>query len=178
VQQGLPVLATNQRTLAETEATLDIVARLVQREAESDALLAEWSARLTPVAVNADRTRIYFEEWHDPLISGIAWVHELIQRAGGQDVFPELHSRRAAPERVVTSEQVLAAQPEIIFASWCGKPFRREVMEQRPGWAELPAMRSQQVFEIPSADILQPGFRLVHGFECIKHIISNARRNA
>jgi len=178
VQQGLPVLATNQRTLAETGATLAMIARLVQREAEGDALLAEWSSRLAPARNATHPPLVYFEEWHDPLISGISWVHELIQRAGGQDVFPELHGRRAAAERVVTSDQVLARKPEIILASWCGEPFRPEVMRNRPGWAELPAMRSRQVFEIPSADILQPGFRLVHGFERIKHIISDAGRNA
>jgi iron complex transport system substrate-binding protein len=89
IKHGIPVLATNQRTLAETEATLSLLGRVVAREAESEHLLAEFRERLTPVATGANRPRVYFEEWNDPLISGIGWVGELIERAGGADIFPE-----------------------------------------------------------------------------------------
>jgi iron complex transport system substrate-binding protein len=123
VKQGFAVVATNQRTLVEIETTLSMLGRVVGREPESERLLTEFRERLAPVQHGTHRPRIYFEEWDDPLISGISWVGELIARAGGADVFPELKSKRAAQERVVTPEQVRHANPEIIFASWCGKPF-------------------------------------------------------
>jgi iron complex transport system substrate-binding protein len=171
IKHGFPVLATNQRTLAETEATLSLLGRVVGREAESDRLLAEFRERLTPVAQGANRPRVYFEEWDDPLISGIGWVGELIERAGGVDIFPELRKHRAAKDRAVSPEQVCRANPEIILASWCGKPVQAAAISSRPGWPEIAAVRAKRIFEIPGEDILQPGFRLVKGYERLKEII-------
>ncbi len=172
IKRGLPVLATNQRTLAEIEATLALLGRVVRRETEAEQLLGEFRARLAPVERVANRPRIYFEEWNDPLISGIGWVGELIDRAGGDDIFPHLKSRRAAPERVVTSEDVCRANPKIIFASWCGKPVHAHEIVSRPGWDQIDAVSANRIHEIPSEDILQPGFRLVHGYELLKRIIA------
>jgi len=171
IKHGFPVLATNQRTLAETEATLSQLGRVAGREAESERLLAEFRERLTPVATGANRPRVYFEEWDDPLISGIGWVGEIIEHAGGADIFPELRKHRAARERVVTSEQVCRANPEIILASWCGKPVQTAAISSRAGWAEIAAVRAKRIFEILGEDILQPGFRLVKGYERLKEII-------
>jgi iron complex transport system substrate-binding protein len=165
------VLATDQRTLAETGATLAMLARLVDREARGEACLREFREKLAPVEKVAGRPRVYFEEWNEPLITGIAWVGELIERAGGEDIFPEMRSGRSAPERVVLPEQVLRANPEIILASWCGKPVKTDAIAGRPGWRDLAAVRAGRVHEIPGADILQPGYRLVHGYEQIKRII-------
>src|SRR5881394_1795879 len=103
IKRGLAVLATNQRTLDEIEATLRLLGRVVGREVESERLLGEFRERLMPVNGSPARPGVYFEEWNDPFISGIAWVSELIERAGGEDIFAELRSKRAAPERVVTS---------------------------------------------------------------------------
>lgn len=167
VNRGVPVLATNQRTLAEIEATLALLARTVGCEAAGEKLLCEFREKLAPVAAEI-RSRVYFEEWNDPLITGIAWVSELIERAGGDDVFAELRDRPAAPNRVVTAEQVLRADPEIIFASWCGKPFRPGEIVARPGWENLTAVREHRIYEIPGADILQPGFRVVYGYQQLK----------
>jgi iron complex transport system substrate-binding protein len=174
MRRGLSVLATNQRTLAEIETTLALLARIVDREAEGAVCLRELGERLAPVEKVVRRPRVYFEEWNDPLVTGIAWVGELIERAGGQDIFPELPAKRSAPERVVSAEQVRLADPEIIFASWCGKPVEVESIANRPGWQELAAVRRGNVLEVPGADILQPGFRLVHGYERIKRAISEA----
>ena len=168
IQQGFSVLATNQRTLAETEATLAWLARSVGCERAGEKLLEEFRERLAQMAKTTSRPRVYFEEWNDQLISGIAWVGELIERAGGGDIFPDLRTKRAAPERVVSSEQVCHANPEIIFASWCGKPVQVAEITSRPGWKDLAAVRANQIYEIPGEDILEPGFRLVHGFERIK----------
>jgi iron complex transport system substrate-binding protein len=170
IKRGLPVLATNQRTLEETEATLAMLGRVVARESETERLLVEFRERLAPVKRIGLPPRVYFEEWNDPFITGIAWVSELIERAGGEDIFSELRTKRAAPERVVSSEQICRAKPEIIFASWCGKPVQPTAISSRPGWAELSAIRTGRIHEIPGEDILQPGFRLVHGYERLKEI--------
>ncbi len=172
LKQGFSVLATNQRTLAETEATLALLGRVVGCEVEAERLLAEFRERLAPASNGSEKPRVYFEEWDDPLVSGIAWVNELIERAGGVDVFAELRSKRAARERVVSPEQVCRANPEIIFASWCGKPVNRAAIASRPGWQEIAAVRGGQIHEIPGEDILQPGFRLVYGYEYLKRVIN------
>jgi len=171
IKRGLAVLATNQRTLDEIEATLRLLGRVVDRQAESERLLDEFRERLAPVNSSAARPRVYFEEWNNPFISGIAWVSEFIERAGGEDIFAELKGKRAAAERVVTSEQICGANPEIIFASWCGKPVEAPAIKARPGWSKLAAVRTGQIYEIPSDEILQPGFCLVNGYERIKSVI-------
>ena len=173
MRRGLTVLATNQRTLAEIEDTLGLLARIVHCEPAAESLLAEFREQLAPVT-RVIHPRVYFEEWNDPLISGIGWVGELIERAGGKDVFAELRNRRAAMERVVMSAQVCAARPEIIFASWCGKPFKAAEITARPGWEQLAAVRSGRIHEIAGEDILQPGFRLIHGFRQIKQHLQEA----
>ena len=172
IQRGFPVLATNQRTLAETEATLALLARVVGCERTGEKLLNEFRERLAPVKNVSRRLRIYFEEWNDPLISGIAWVSELIGRAGGEDIFANLRTKRAAPERVVSSEQICQANPEIIFASWCGKPVQAAEISARHGWSDLAAVRENRIHEIPGEDILQPGFRLVYGYEQMKRLLT------
>jgi iron complex transport system substrate-binding protein len=169
MRRGFPVLGTNQRTLKEIEATLALVGRLVAREAEARKLLTEFREKLAPVDVKL-RPRIYFEEWNDPLISGIAWVSELVERAGGEDIFADLRTKSAAADRAVSSEEVCRRNPDIILASWCGRPVRITDIISRTGWNQIAAVRSNLVFEIPSEDILQPGYRVVHGFERMKEL--------
>jgi len=175
MQRGLPVLATNQRTLAETETTLALLGRVVGRESEAESWLRQFREQLAPVENLVHRPRVYFEEWNEPFISGIAWVSELIERAGGNDIFSEIRTQRAASERTVTTEQVLKASPEMIFASWCGKPVDTTAIATRPGWEDLQACRSGHIYEIPGEDILQPGFRLTLGYRRIKEVIQSWR---
>jgi len=125
------------------------------------------------VTLPALRPRVYFEEWDDPLIAGIAWVSELIERAGGEDIFSALRDQRGAPARVVSSEQVRAARPEIIFASWCGKSVCVEAIIGRQGWDTVPAIQHRRVYELKSARILQPGFEIVKGYEELKSRIQS-----
>lgn len=172
IKRGLTVFATNQRTLAEIEDTLGMLGRIADRERETESQLREFRDRLRAASINSSRPRVYFEEWNDPYISGIAWVSELIERAGGEDIFGGLRTHRAARERVVTSEQVCGANPEVIVASWCGKPVRGEEIAARPGWEKVAAVQSNRIYEIPGDDILQPGFRLVYGYEKLKQIAS------
>ena len=172
IHRGFSVLATNQRTLAEIETTLALLARVVNREREGELLLNEFRERLAPVENVECRPRVYFEEWNDPLISGIAWVSELIERAGGTDIFAHLRAKHAAPERVVSSGQISLADPEIIFASWCGEPVQPAEITARPNWSGLIAVRENRIYEISGEDILQPGFRLVYGYEQMKRLLA------
>lgn len=175
MRRGFTVLGTNQRTLAEIEETLALLGRVVEREAEAERWLIEFRKRLAPVEKVKLRPRVYFEEWNDPLVSGIGWVSELIERAGGKDVFADLRTKRAALERVVSREEVCRRDPEIIFASWCGRPVRAAEITTRPGWNKLSAVQGNRVYEIPGGDILQPGFRLVHGYERMKEYLQAGR---
>jgi iron complex transport system substrate-binding protein len=112
---------------------------------------------------------VYFEEWDAPMISGIGWVSDLIGLAGGRDVFPDLSRQAAAKDRIVTSEQVIAAAPEVILASWCGKRVNIERIRSRPGWATIPAVRDGRIYEIKAPLILQPGpAALTDGFDAIQ----------
>ena len=103
------------------------------------------------------RPKVFFEEWYDPLISGIRWTEELVQIAGGDPIFPELDKASLAKDRIVTSEQVIARAPDVIIGSWCGKPVRAARIAARPGWADVPAVKNGQIYEVKSTYILQPG---------------------
>jgi iron complex transport system substrate-binding protein len=122
-------------------------------------------------AENAGRARpkVYFEEWDEPMISGIGWVSDLIGYAGGQDVFPDLSRAQAAKDRIVTAEQVIAAAPDVILASWCGKRVNVERIRSRPGWHAIPAVAAGRIHEIKSPLILQPGpAALTDGFAALR----------
>ena len=103
------------------------------------------------------RPRVFFEEWDDPLISGICWVEELVEIAGGAPIFPELRRRRLGKDRIVAAEEVVRRDPEVIIASWCGKAVKRRTIVERPGWDRIDAVRDGHIYEIKSTYILQPG---------------------
>ncbi len=124
------------------------------------------------------RPRVYFEEWDEPLISGIAWVSELIEFLGGEDVFKEKRRGRNAKDRTVTAEEVLAADPEIIIASWCGKKVNFEKIRSRPGWEKIAALQNNHLYEIKSSDILAPGLSLLLGARQLSEIFQNFSKNA
>ena len=100
---------------------------------------------------------MFFEEWDDPLISGICWVDELIEIAGGDSIFPERRTASLAKDRIVAPEEVIARNPDVIVASWCGKAMRKKTIVERPGWDRVSAVRHDHVYEIKSTYILQPG---------------------
>ena len=119
------------------------------------------------------RPKLYFEEWDSPMITGIKWVSELIEIAGGVDVFSELSSNEAATERMVSSQQVIKAAPDIIVASWCGKKVRRGTFKDREGWSVVPAVTNNYIYEIKSPLILQPGpAALTEGLDKLVKILS------
>ena len=157
---GVAVHAFNQRDVAGILAMIRTLGALIGAGEKAEALAQSLEARLQEVAAAAlgrRRPRVYFEEWDDPHISGIGWVSELIEIAGGEDVFAALRSQKGAKDRIVTSAAVIAAAPDIILASWCGKKVVPEKIGSRPGWQAIPAVRSGRIFEIKSPLILQPG---------------------
>jgi iron complex transport system substrate-binding protein len=118
------------------------------------------------------RPKVFFEEWYDPLISGIRWTEELVRIAGGEPIFPGLEHASLAKDRIVTSEQVIACAPDVIIGSWCGKPVRAERIAARPGWQEIPAVRHGRIYEVKSTYILQPGpAALTEGVQQLEKIL-------
>jgi iron complex transport system substrate-binding protein len=173
VRRGHTVLATNQRSLAEVFDVLSLLGRVVGRAPAAERLVAMMRREIDrPLKPTCRRPKIYFEEWHDPLISGIGWVGELIEAAGGIDLFPELRGSGKAAQRVVAASQVIARAPDIMVASWCGRKVDRQAIARRRGWASIPAVRDGQVYEIPSSDILQPGPGLMRGLRHLRRIVA------
>ncbi len=157
---GIAVHAFNQRDIAGILAMIRTIGALVGAVDKAERLARSYEARLNEVAASVrgrPKPRVYFEEWDDPLISGIGWVSELIEIAGGEEVFPELRKQKAAKDRIVSPHDVIAAAPDVIVASWCGKKVVLDKIRQRSGWDAIPAVRNCRIVEIKSALILQPG---------------------
>jgi iron complex transport system substrate-binding protein len=158
---GVSVLIFNQQSVEDVLESIVNVARLVSAEARGLALVEQLRNELASIAESAQRfprrPRVFFEEWMDPLISGIRWVDELIELAGGETVFPRLRFERDSKRRAVKPEAVIAAKPEVILASWCGRKVEKQRIRERDGWAEIPAISSGHLYEIKSTHILQPG---------------------
>lgn len=160
VRAGIAVTAFNQRDVAGILAMIRHVGALVGASDRAETLVQDYERRLAAVAARAaDRPRpvVYFEEWDEPMISGIHWVSELVEIAGGREAFPQLAPMKSARDRIVTSDQVIAAAPDVILASWCGKKVRPDRIAARPGWNAIPAVRAGRIVEIRSPLILQPG---------------------
>ena len=161
VRRGISVVTFNQRSIAEILQTIRMLGGLVGCQSRAETLADQLMRDLEKIRDEAAklprRLRTFFEEWDEPLISGIQWVEELVELAGGTPIFPELSSARLAKDRVVDPMDVVRRDPEIIFASWCGKRMRKATIVNRPGWADTTAVRNDSIFEIKSTYILQPG---------------------
>ena len=178
VREGIAVHAFNQRDLAGILTMIRALGALVGAGEKADALAAGYEQRIEHIRATSagdPRPRVFFEEWDDPLISGIGWVSELIEVAGGEDVFAHLRGAAAARDRIVAPEQVVAAAPDLILASWCGKKVVPERIRSRPGWDAIPAVRTGRIVEIKSPLILQPGpAALTDGLDAIRSAITSA----
>ena len=179
IKAGVNVLVTNQRSVEEILETILLVARIVDAASAGIELVARLRAGLARIQESARRfprrPRVFFEEWMDPLISGIRWVDELIEIAGGDPVFPDLRRQHAAGNRIVTPAQVLAANPEIILASWCGRKVSPDRIRAREGWDAMDAVRAGHIYEVKSTYILQPGpAALTDGVEQIHSLLARA----
>jgi len=162
IRQGVQVTIFNQRSVAEIFSMLYQVAAMVGQGDQGLALMADMQRCLADMAGRATalprRPKVYFEEWDTPHISAIRWVSELISLAGGEDCFAELGLQSLGKNRIIANGMdIVARNPDIIIGSWCGKKFRPENVAARPGWESINAVKHGQLFEIKSADILQPG---------------------
>jgi iron complex transport system substrate-binding protein len=161
VRRGIAVVTFNQRSVAEILQMIRMLGGLVGCQAEAEALADRLAADLDRIREEAARFRVrprtFFEEWDEPLISGIRWVEELVERAGGAPVFPELSNARLAKHRIVDPVEVARRDPEVVFASWCGKKMKKATIVSRPGWESVDAVKNDRIYEIKSTYILQPG---------------------
>lgn len=179
---GLNIVLFNQRSVDEILSMILTLSAMVGAAQKGLALIKSLEEGLEEVRQAAKalprRPRVYFEEWDEPMISGIRWVSELIAIAGGDDVFAELSLSQAATGRIIQDPgSVIERKPDVILASWCGKKFRPEKMAARPGWEAIPAVRDKRLHEIKSADILQPGpAALTDGVRRIHAILSDSVR--
>jgi iron complex transport system substrate-binding protein len=177
VRQGLNVMIFNQRSVAEIFKMIRMVAALVGAGEKAEHWISNTKQEIQRLADDNDyhklRPRIYFEEWHEPMISAIRWVSELIEMAGGEDCFSDLSRHAHAKDRIIANpEDVMARNPDIIIGSWCGRKFRPDHVRHRPGWEAINAVRDNQLFEIKSPDILQPGpAALTDGLHHLREII-------
>jgi iron complex transport system substrate-binding protein len=179
IKQGVDVHAFNQRTIAEILDMIRMLGSLVGAQDRAKQLANDLAAAMAAARSRGARLpfrpKVYFEEWDDPMISGIAWVSELVEIAGGIDVFADLARCKSAKDRIVTTDQIIARAPDIIVGSWCGKKFRPEKVVNRAGFEALPAVRRGAVHEIKSPLILQPGpAALTDGLAALEAIIANA----
>ena len=180
IRAGVAVHAFNQRTVAEILGMIRTLGALVGAQDRAEDLATRLAANLEDTrrraAQRRDRPKVYFEEWDEPMISGVAWVSELIEAAGGTDIFPELATCKSAKDRIVTREEVIRRAPDIIIGSWCGKKFKQEKVVARSGFETVPAVRSGRLSEIKSPLILQPGpAALTDGLAALEAIISSPR---
>jgi iron complex transport system substrate-binding protein len=161
VRRGIAVITFNQRSVAEILQMIRMLGGLVGCQGEAEALADRLSAGLERIRESAARfpvrLRTFFEEWDDPLISGIRWVEELVEIAGGAPIFPELDKAGLARDRIVDPAEVARRNPEIVFASWCGKKVNKDRIRSRAGWDRVSAVRADRIHEIKSTYILQPG---------------------
>jgi iron complex transport system substrate-binding protein len=178
IRANVAVYAFNQRDVAGIFDMIRTLGALVGAEERADALARSLAARVDAVherSLNLPRRpRVYFEEWDDPMISGIGWVSELIDAAGGSDIFADRASGKSATDRIVTSDEIIRRAPHIIVGSWCGKKFRPEQVRARAGGRGVPAVRDDQLYEIKSADILSPGpGAIMEGLARLEHIVAS-----
>jgi iron complex transport system substrate-binding protein len=161
VRRGIPVFTFNQRSVAGILQMIATLGGIVGCQTEAAALVDQLQLYLAAIGRSADRfpvrLKTFFEEWDDPLISGIRWVEELVAVAGGAPIFPELSTAGLARDRIVDPAEVVRRNPDVVFASWCGKKMKAATIRGRPGWQDVEAIRKDRIFEVKSTYILQPG---------------------
>ena len=162
IAAGANVWIQNYRSVDGILGMMQQLGTLVENREKTQELLTGIREQINTVKSEVQRwkrrPRVYFEEWHDPMITGIQWVTEIITTAGGEEIFPEFYGRPLARDRIIADPTEVARRaPDLILASWCGKKVKPEKMRARPGWAELEAVKQNRIYEIPSDIILQPG---------------------
>jgi iron complex transport system substrate-binding protein len=180
-KRGVPVYLFNQRSIAEILQAVRLTGGLVGRAEDAARLADTLTANLERHAEAADRLprrpRIFFEEWHEPLISGIRWCSELVELVGGEDVCRESRASHGAKGRIFEPEEVAKRNPDGVIASWCGRKAKREKIASRPGWSQVKAVVDDQLYEVRSSYILQPGpAALSDGVDQLARIVAAVAR--
>lgn len=161
IRRGVTVFTFNQRSVTEIMEMILTIGRIVGAAEKAERLIATLQGEIDAIAASASRfpfrPRVLFEEWYDPLISGIRWVDELIEVAGGDSVYPELRQQQGAKDRIVNPADVIARDPQVIIGSWCGRQVKKKLIRAREGWTKISAVRDDHLYEIKSTYILQPG---------------------
>ena len=161
IRRGVTVFTFNQRSIVEILEMILTIGRIAGSAEKAEQLVATLQSEMDAIAQSASRfpyrPRVLFEEWYDPLISGIRWVYELIEIAGGEPVFRELRECQSAKDRIVDPANVIDRDPQVIIGSWCGRQVKKDLIRAREGWSAISAIRNDQIYEIKSAYILQPG---------------------
>jgi iron complex transport system substrate-binding protein len=177
IRAGVAVHIFNQRRVPGIFEMIRMLGAMVDAADKTAQLLLALHAKIDAIKQSAaqlpKRPRVFFEEWNDPMISGIGWVSDLIQIAGGEDCFEELAKESGARQRIIANpDDVIRHMPDIIIGSWCGKKFQPKQVAARPGWEKIPAVRNGHLYEIKSCDILQPGpAALTDGIQQLHDII-------
>src|ERR1700741_1519079 len=179
IRRGVNVFTFNQRSVAEIMEMILTIGRIVGAAEKAEHLIATLQSEIDAIAASASRfpfrPRVLFEEWYDPLISGIRWVDELIEIAGGDSVFPDLRLQQAAKDRIVNPVDVIPRDPQVIVGSWCGRQVKKNLIRAREGWTNISAVRDDRLYEIKSTYILQPGpAALTEGLRQLHAILSHA----
>jgi iron complex transport system substrate-binding protein len=181
IRRGLTVLCTNQRSVEDVLGAILLVGGALGLAEDARGIVLDLRDEIRQVrefsSVWPSRPRVYFEEWPEPMIAGIRWVSEIIELAGGRDIFPELRAEPSAGQRVVEAAEVARRDPDIILASWCGKPVDVEAIRARPGWGAVSAVRAGRIFELDGADILSPGPSIREGLQKVHEIIQRCLRD-
>lgn len=179
IRAGIEVHVFNHRSVEQILNMIVQLGALTGQGQRAEAWVAHWGQKrehlLAELPPMSERPKVYFEEWDDPIITGIRWVSELITLAGGIEIFPENAAESLGKNRILAdADEVIRRAPDIILGSWCGKKFRPEKVAARAGWSEIPAVQNGQLFEIKSAMILQPGpAALTDGLDELIRIISD-----
>jgi len=182
IKNGVNVFIFNHRSINETLSMILQFCSLIGCEEKGNQLVAQYIRNLESAAEKAKllpcRPKVFFEEWNDPLISSIQWVSELIEICGGELIFPELSKKSLGKDRIIHPDRVIEKNPDIIIGSWCGKKFKPEKVKARKGWEEINAVKNNQLYEIKSEIILQPGPAcLTDGISTLQDIFENFFRS-
>lgn len=178
IKNGLNVVCFNQRSIPEILFMMQTVGDMIGEHIGATKLVEKISKNLGKVKSKSNKEnlkpRVYFEEWYDPLFNGIRWVEEIIEICGGEPIFPELRDKSLGKDRIVKPEEVIKRNPDIILASWCGRGVKKNKIKERQGWEKINAVSDNEIHEIKSSVILQPGpAALTDGVKEIEKIISD-----
>lgn len=179
IRRGVTVFTFNQRSVTEILQMILTVGRIVGCAEKAARLVTRLQSGLDEIQHSTrrfpHRPKVFFEEWNDPLISGIRWVEELIELAGGEPLYPELRHHKVAKDRILNASDVAAHNPEVVIASWCGRAVKKSLIRERPGWSEVVAVRRGHVYEVKSTYILQPGpAALTEGIRQLHYLIARS----